>query len=56
VGLIAGVLVVAELLRRLHGGAAFELAAGSASALEAFETVAMQADPYAFGHVPVRGG
>jgi hypothetical protein len=54
VGLIAGVLVLAELLRRLHGGAALELAAGSASALEAFETVAMQADPYAFGHVPVQ--
>lgn len=53
VGLIAGVLVIAELLRRLHGGVALELAAGSASALEALETVVMQADPYAFGHVPV---
>ncbi|WP_407123439.1 hypothetical protein [Bradyrhizobium sp. STM 3561] len=53
VGLIAGVLVIAELLRRLHGGIALELAAGSASALEAFETVATQVDPYAFGHVPV---
>jgi hypothetical protein len=52
VGLIAGVMVIAELLRRLHGGVALELAAGSASALEAMETVAMQAAPYAFGHLP----
>jgi hypothetical protein len=55
VGLIAGVLVIAELLRRLHGGLALELAAGSASAPDALETVAMRADPYAFGHVPVAG-
>jgi hypothetical protein len=53
VGLIAGVMVIAELLRRLHGGVALELAAGSAAALEAMEVVQMQADPYAFGHVPV---
>jgi hypothetical protein len=53
VGLIAGVLVIAELLRRLHGGLALELAAGSASALEGLETVAMRTDPYAFGHVPI---
>jgi hypothetical protein len=53
VGLIAGVLVIAELLRRLHGGIALELAVGSASALEGFETEAMPADPYAFGHAPV---
>lgn len=53
VGLIAGVMVVAELLRRLHGGVALELAAGSASALDTIETIPMQAEPYAFGHVPV---
>jgi hypothetical protein len=53
VGLIAGVLVIAELLRRLHGGIALELAAGSASALEGFEMVAAPGDPYAFGHAPV---
>jgi len=52
VGLIAGVTVIAELLRRLHGGVALELAAGSVSALEDMETVAMQAAPYAFGHLP----
>ena len=43
VGLIAGVMVVAELLRRLHGGTALELAAGSASALEAMEAVPVAA-------------
>ncbi len=53
VGLIAGVMVIGELLRRLHGGVALELAAGSISALEAIETVAMQSEPYAFGHVSV---
>jgi hypothetical protein len=52
VGLIAGVMVIGELLRRLHGGVALELAAGSISALEAIETVAMQSEPYSFGHVP----
>lgn len=31
-GLIAGVMVIAELLRRLHGGTALELVSGSASA------------------------
>ena len=52
VGLIAGVMVIGELLRRLHGGVALELAAGSISALEAIETVAIQFEPYTFGHVP----
>lgn len=51
VGLTAGVMVVSELLRRLHGGAAFEVLAGSALALEAVEGVAKPAPPYAFGHV-----
>lgn len=52
VGLIAGLMVISELLRRLHSGIALELAAGSVSALEAIETVSMQSEPYAFGHVP----
>jgi hypothetical protein len=51
VGLTAGVMVVSELLRRLHGGAAFEVLAGSTLALEAVEGVAQPAPPYAFGHV-----
>lgn len=54
VGLIAGILVISELLRRLHGGAALELASGSMAALESIETVAAIQTPYAFGHVDVR--
>jgi len=51
VGLAAGVIVIAELLRRLHGGMAFELIAGSVLALEAMESVTTSAPPYAFGHL-----
>ncbi|HUD88649.1 MAG TPA: hypothetical protein VMR17_19560 [Xanthobacteraceae bacterium] len=51
VGLTAGVMVIAELLRRLNGGTALELIAGSALALEAMEIVTVAAQPYAFGHV-----
>jgi hypothetical protein len=39
VGLIAATLVVSELLRRLHGGPAFEVISGSAAALQDFEAV-----------------
>ena len=53
VGLTAGVMVIAEMLRRLHGGAAFEFIAGSALALDATESIAAPATPYAFGHVDV---
>jgi hypothetical protein len=55
VGLIAGCLVVAELLRRLHRGRALEFASGSVTALEDLETGSIEAGPYAFGHVPVSG-
>jgi hypothetical protein len=51
VGLIAGVMVIAELLRRLHSGVAFELIVGSVFALDAIESVTAAASPYAFGHV-----
>jgi len=51
VGLTAGVMVIAELLRRLNGGTAFELIAGSVFAVDAVESVTTQASPYAFGHV-----
>jgi hypothetical protein len=51
VGLTAGVMVIAELLRRLHGGMAFELIAGSVFALDAIESVTAPAPPYCFGHV-----
>ena len=51
VGLTAGVMVIAELLRRLNGGAVFELMAVSAFALDAMEGVTTPGSPYAFGHV-----
>ncbi|TAJ81853.1 hypothetical protein [Reyranella sp.] len=53
VGLIAACVAISELLRRLHGGAALELASGSALALENVESVSMTAQPYAGGHVAV---
>lgn len=46
VGLVAGALVISELLRRLHGGNNFELASGSVAVLDDFETVAMPARSY----------
>jgi hypothetical protein len=54
VGLIAGCLVISEVLRRLNGGAALEFASGSAAALDHFECGALQAPPYAAGHVPAQ--
>ncbi len=51
VGLTAGAMVIAELLRRLNGGMALELIAGSVAALDAIESVPMEGAPYAFGHV-----
>lgn len=53
VGLTAELLVISELLRRLHGGSALELMSGSLMSLDDVETVAMTAPPYGFGHVPV---
>ena len=41
VGLIAAALAVSELLRRLHGGTALELASGSVAALQDVEAVSM---------------
>lgn len=54
VGLIAGCLVISELLRRLHGGTALEFAAGSVSALQDIETGTVTVAPYAHGHVTIR--
>jgi hypothetical protein len=51
VGLIAATLVIAEILRRLHGGDGLELASGSVAALENFETAVMPAQPYGGGYV-----
>jgi hypothetical protein len=53
VGLIAGCLVIAELLRRLHGGSAVEFLSGSVAALEDVELGLGSIAPYAFGHVHV---
>jgi hypothetical protein len=50
VGLIASCMTISELLRRLHGGVALELASGSALALENIEAVAMSPQPYTGGH------
>jgi hypothetical protein len=52
VGLIAGCLVVSELVRRLNGGPALELASGSVAALQDIETIELHSSPYAFGHQP----
>jgi hypothetical protein len=52
VGLTAGCLVIAELLRRLHGGQAAELISLSMLAMDDVEMVPTEAPPYAFGHGP----
>lgn len=49
VGLIAGVLGISELLRRLHGGVALELASGSISALEDIEIITASGRVYEYG-------
>jgi hypothetical protein len=56
VGLVAACLVLSELLRRLHGGGALELAAGSVAALDDFEAVPISCGPYSYGHLPVEKG
>lgn len=53
VGLIAACLVISELLRRLHGGVAIEVASASVSSLADIEVVVAQTEIYDFGHVPV---
>jgi hypothetical protein len=55
VGLIAASLAISELLRRLHGGAAFEFAAGSAIALDDLETGPSGATAYCHGYTCVSG-
>ncbi len=51
VGLIAAALAVSELLRRLHGGTALELASGSAAALEDVEAISIAAQPFPGAYV-----
>jgi hypothetical protein len=52
VGLIAASVAIAELLRRLHGGAALELASGSVAALEDIEAIDGPPGPYPGPYVP----
>ena len=54
VGMMAGCFVFSELLRRLNGGAALEVASISAVALDDIELVPISVDPYQFGHVVAR--
>lgn len=51
VGLIAGCLAIAELLRRLNGGVALEFLSGSTAALSDVELGEIGAPPYAHGYV-----
>jgi hypothetical protein len=51
VGLTAACLAVAELLRRLNGGQAFEVISGSTMALGDVEGIPMAPEPYAHGHL-----
>jgi hypothetical protein len=53
VGLIAAALAVSEILRRLHGGTALELASGSIAALQDIETVRNVGLPFTGAYVPV---
>ncbi len=48
VGVMAGTLVIAELLRRLHGGRAFEVI--SLSALNLDDVEAISGDPHVYAH------
>ncbi len=52
VGLTAGVFVIAELLRRLHGGSGYEQLSGSLLSVEDIESISAKTMPYAWGHVP----
>ena len=52
VGLTAGVFVIAELLRRLHGNLGFEQLSGSLQSVGDIEFVSEETEPYALGHVP----
>jgi hypothetical protein len=55
VGVLAGCLVIAEILRRLHGGRGTEVLSVSALSLGDVELVpSANSDPYAFGFVGAR--
>ena len=50
VGLLAAAFAISEILRRLHGGIAFEVLSASTTALEDIETSAVPSSVYAYGH------
>lgn len=50
VGLTTAALVIAELLRRLHSGTAFELVTGSLASPEDMEVFPIDSGPYEFGY------
>lgn len=55
VGLLAATLAISELLRRLHGGATFELISTSSNTLDDVTTIAAAVTtPYGFGHLAAR--
>lgn len=56
VGLIAGGFVIAELLRRLHGGQAYGVIAGSTVSLDDIEVSAIAAEPYGYGYAAASRG
>ena len=51
VGLTAGIMVISEILRRLHGGQAYQVISGSLLSFADLEAVPMSARSYAYGHV-----
>jgi hypothetical protein len=55
VGLLAAGIVVSELLRRLHGGTAFEVVSCSALNLGDIESVQICAPPFSYGHLAAEG-
>lgn len=54
VGLMAATFAIAEILRRLHGGAAFEVISACTAALEDIETSSIPSSVYAYGHTGAR--
>jgi hypothetical protein len=54
VGLMAATFAIAEILRRLHGGAAFEVISACTAALEDLETSSIPSPVYAYGHTGAR--
>jgi len=52
VGLLAATFAIAELLRRLHGGIAFEVLSACTASLEDIETSAVPWSVYPYGHTP----